>query len=145
MDGKRCFKCGATKPRTEFYRHPMMGDGLLGKCKVCTMTDVRERRKVNHAHYAEYDRKRGTSPERKAKTIQSFKSSSARHPERKKITAMVTNAVKRGTLKPMPCWVCGEKAEAHHPDYSQPFDVVWLCTLHHRQTHAIMLRADLRR
>lgn len=40
---KTCFKCGQTKPRTEFYPHPQMGDGLLGKCKDCTKKDTKER------------------------------------------------------------------------------------------------------
>lgn len=29
---KTCFKCGLTKSALEFYRHPMMADGRLGKC-----------------------------------------------------------------------------------------------------------------
>ena len=48
-------------------------------------------------------------------------------------------ALKRGKLLEMPCIVCGDKAEAHHPDYSRPLDVVWLCHRHHAQTHAITL------
>lgn len=43
-----------------------------------------------------------------------------------------------GLLKKQPCWVCGEKAIAHHPDYDRPLDVVWLCQPHHKQTHALV-------
>jgi len=141
---KRCFKCGAEKPRTEFYRHPMMGDGLLGKCKPCTMKDARATRVTKNDYYIEYDRQRNLDPQRKARASESFKR--CRNPERKKAADMVSNAVRDGKLKKHPCWVCGnEKSEGHHPDYSQPLEVVWLCTRHHRATHAIMLRADLKR
>jgi hypothetical protein len=27
------------------------------------------------------------------------------------------------------------KAEAHHDDYSKPFEVRWLCRMHHRAVH----------
>lgn len=37
---KKCFKCGVVRPLTEFYAHPRMGDGLLGKCKDCTRRDA---------------------------------------------------------------------------------------------------------
>jgi hypothetical protein len=30
---------------------------------------------------------------------------------------------------------CYEPAERHHPDYSDPLNVVWLCRKHHRQLH----------
>jgi hypothetical protein len=47
--------------------------------------------------------------------------------------AAVHNAKKRGILIQLPCCYCGsEKTEAHHPDYSKPLDVVWLCRKHHR-------------
>jgi transcription elongation factor Elf1 len=50
--------------------------------------------------------------------------------------AKVHNAKKSGKLVMQPCQVCGElKTEAHHPDYTKPLDVVWLCKDHHMQEH----------
>ena len=46
-------------------------------------------------------------------------------------------AIKSGKLLEMPCIVCGDKAEAHHPDYSRPLDVIWLCKKHHTEVHKI--------
>lgn len=48
---------------------------------------------------------------------------------------ILQGAVLRGSIEPLPCFVCGGKAEGHHPDYSRPRDVVWLCPEHHRQLH----------
>jgi hypothetical protein len=50
--------------------------------------------------------------------------------------AAVAAAVRSGTLKKMPCEVCGDiKAEAHHEDYDKPLDIRWLCRKHHRGRH----------
>jgi hypothetical protein len=47
---------------------------------------------------------------------------------RKKVFVLVRN----GTLKKLPCLVCGEiKSEAHHTDYTKPLNVIWLCKKHH--------------
>lgn len=45
--------------------------------------------------------------------------------------------VKRGTLKKEPCFLCNStvRIEAHHPDYSKPLWVVWLCRKHHIDLH----------
>lgn len=45
---------------------------------------------------------------------------------------------KNGKLTPKPCEVCGtaENIEKHHPDYSKPLEVVWLCRKHHLELHA---------
>lgn len=43
---------------------------------------------------------------------------------------------KRGSLSPQPCCGCGyDGAEKHHPDYDDPYYVVWLCPNCHRNYH----------
>jgi hypothetical protein len=41
----------------------------------------------------------------------------------------------KGDIERQPCEICGAKAEAHHDDYSKPFDVRWLCRAHHCELH----------
>jgi hypothetical protein len=43
MTTKICFKCNIEKPLSDYYKHKMMSDGHLNKCKVCTKKDTRER------------------------------------------------------------------------------------------------------
>jgi len=62
----------------------------------------------------------------------------AEHPKRRAANIAVGNAVRDGKLTSLPCVCCGEKAEAHHPDYDRPLDVVWLCSAHHKQAHALV-------
>lgn len=40
---KTCFKCGVKKQIDQFYKHPQMADGHLGKCKNCTKADSSKR------------------------------------------------------------------------------------------------------
>lgn len=43
---------------------------------------------------------------------------------------------RRGVLVPKPCEECGEPdSEMHHPDYSKPLEVVWLCRPCHHALH----------
>lgn len=43
---------------------------------------------------------------------------------------------RRGKLKRKPCASCGAKrAQKHHPDYSKPLRVVWLCRGCHLDHH----------
>lgn len=46
-------------------------------------------------------------------------------------------AIQAGKLLKEKCEVCGEiEVEAHHDDYTDPFNVRWLCKKHHAAHHA---------
>jgi hypothetical protein len=48
-------------------------------------------------------------------------------------------ALRRGKLVRQPCGACGEpKAEMHHPDYSKPLEIVWLCRSDHLLLHRLL-------
>ena len=132
---KRCFKCGLEKPIDDFYKHPQMGDGHLGKCKDCTKLDMRIDRNTK-PRVREYDRRRSFLPHRIELRNRVSREWDARFPDRAKAHTAVGNAVRDGKLmKPELCEGCGlpKRVEAHHPDYSQPLLVVWLC----KPCHAI--------
>ena len=61
--------------------------------------------------------------------------SQARHRERYLARVAVQNAVRRGKLTKGICHCGATKVEAHHPDYSQPLSVEWLCRGHHVERH----------
>lgn len=55
------------------------------------------------------------------------------NPDKKSVYHKVWYAKKTMKLEIKPCEICGSKdAQAHHPDYSKPLKVVWLCLKHHR-------------
>lgn len=64
-----------------------------------------------------------------------------RDPFKTKVRDQLTYAVKIGKIKRLPCEICGEvKSQSHHPDYSKPFEVVWLCAKHHAEAHKDALK-----
>ena len=119
-----------------------MADGHLNKCKVCAKQDVHEHRHgKGRERVLAYDLERANQPHRIALRAQKTAQWRAEHPDRKRAQSLLGSAVKAGRVKPWPvCAVpeCCEKPEAHHPDYSRPLDVVWLCSAHHKQAHALV-------
>lgn len=134
---KHCFKCGELKPLSGFYRHPEMADGYLGKCQECTIADVKATRLAKIDYYRRYDKLRAHMPHRRALAKRVQEEWRALNPKRRAAQVLLSKAVRDGRLIPEPCFVCGGKAEAHHPDYDTPLAVVWLCPPHHKQAHAI--------
>lgn len=109
-----------------------MGDGYLNKCKECTKHDANVHRKSNLERIREYDRKRGNR--QSASYAEEYK---RRFPEKVAAQTKARNAIRDGKLKKQPCFMCGSiKVEAHHPDYSKPLDVIWLCPACHKGIHA---------
>ena len=133
---KTCFKCDESKPLSEFYAHKAMADGHLNKCKACTKRDVWEHRRINGEKIREYDRGRSSKPHRLAINKATTAAYREKYPERYAANQAVANSLKSGLLQKIPCWICGKsRVEAHHPDYSSPLSVVWLCALHHKEIH----------
>lgn len=52
-------------------------------------------------------------------------------------TRRYRKAVLSGEIVAGECCVCGstKRIHGHHEDYSRPFDVVWLCPIHHSWRH----------
>lgn len=145
---KTCFKCDRTLPLEEFYRHPRMSDGHLGKCKECTRTDVALNQLVRNEYYRAYDKARSNRPDRVSDRKSRNRSTIARlwkrvwledyrerFPEKRLAHSGVNNAIRDGRLERQPCEACGARAHAHHDDYSRPLDVRWLCPRHHSEHH----------
>jgi len=133
---KTCFKCNAVKPLEEFYKHPMMLDGHVNKCKECNKNDVTTNRNKNIDRFRAYDRERGKNTERKKAAAEisiAWRQADAR---RQSCHNKVARAIRNGTLVRQPCIRCkAEKSLAHHEDYDNPLDVMWLCQPCHKQRH----------
>lgn len=133
---KTCFKCGAVKPLSSFYKHKMMGDGHLGKCIECAKVDVRESYAEHREERSAHEARRAQDPARKAKRHEAERRHRHAHPDRSRARVAVGRAIANGSLVRAPCADCGDpKVQAHHEDYSKPLDVVWLCFSCHRKRH----------
>lgn len=140
---KVCFKCKQQKSPVDFYKHPMMADGRLGKCKECTKKDVQENYRLRREQYSEYDAKRCQTPERKAQQRATIARARVRSPEKYRARQAVGRAVRSGKLRRMPCEVCGSlRVQAHHHDYSKPLDVHWMCWRCHNDEHGKVTTRD---
>jgi len=116
---KTCRLCKVEKEVSEFYRDKTTKSGYCTACKNC---DRLRRRGRKYKHNPERDRLR--NERRKLK---------------RKVYRTVVWGLRNGVISKKPCW-CGDKeVQAHHPDYSKPLEVVWLCKLHHHHIHGQLL------
>ena len=137
---KRCFKCGKVKPVGEFYRHRMMADGYLGKCKECTKSDVSRHRTANVDRIRAYDRERAKNPDRMKAAAEISKRWRQQDSRIAAAHNAVTRAVSKGDLvRPSGCSRCGSSpVYGHHEDYNKKLDVTWLCQPCHKERHKEM-------
>jgi hypothetical protein len=84
-------------------------------------------RKYNREYNKKYRRIHGYANEAQSKR---------RYPEKQLCRNKLTVAIRAGRIKREPCIVCkSEKSQAHHDDYTKPYEVKWLCALHHTEYH----------
>lgn len=130
---RKCFVCEIEKSMSEFHRNksdPILGRGYM--CIPCRNA---------------YDRIRDKSPDRMAKTKAWLSSENGKKLRRAyaiknrdeiKVRQLTRKEIRNGDLIRQACAVCGsEHSVAHHPDYGKPFEVIWLCRLHHSEIHRL--------
>lgn len=130
---RHCRECLTRKPTSEFYA------SSLRVCKACVCLRVSKYRAENIERIREYDRGRGFRG--KPTLTADYK---ARYPQRRAAQNAINNAIRGKRVLPWPVCAmptCDGKPEAHHPDYSSPLEVVWLCPAHHKQAHALVKKA----
>ncbi len=134
MQTKTCRDCGIEKSLDEFYVHAQMADGHLNKCKACVRERIRLFRFNNPDHISEIDKarndRRKADPEFRAKRRVYL--SNYRTSER-----MRAHAIAESLPRPSQCSSCHIRPaeHAHHPDYSKPVEVIWLCVRCHQRLH----------
>lgn len=116
------------------------------ECKKCTAGRVKKFY-VDHPELEEvrkdYYKERHSLPEVKKRQNAYSKRWLENNKEKKATHILVRKAIKAGELKRMPCEKCGaDKVHAHHPDYSKPLEVMWLCPKHHRRLHLELLEPN---
>ena len=60
------------------------------------------------------------------------------NPAKNRAHRLVYYGLQTGFIEKGKCEKCGsESTQAHHYDYSKPYDVIWLCKKHHTEVHYI--------
>lgn len=151
MDVKKCSECGTTKPFSEYYQHPQMGDGYLSQCKECVKSRVKKRYYAEPGKIKAYEQSRANLPHRikarqdyaktdacKASIKKSRKKWLADNQDKRAAHIILGNAVRDNRIeKPANCSKCDGvgRIHGHHEDYTKPLDVVWVCQRCHKEIH----------
>lgn len=119
--GKLCPRCGETKDLDAFRLDRTAKVGRQTNCKQCADD-------INKARLA--------TDKAKALHVRYQRAWKERNRQKTDAHEAVNEAVRTGRLSRLPCEVCGkDKSQGHHPDYSKPLEVRWLCSKHHAEVH----------
>jgi len=133
---RRCTQCGETRPLSDFHLDKRTGTPRAW-CKPCSNAYNRAYRRRNLAHVRARDRRYWHKYKAKRDAYE-------RRPDvrrKRSVRQAAYWAVKTGILPTRTaCEHCGAtsppaRLHRHHPDYSDPLRIVWLCTLCHGEEH----------
>lgn len=138
---KTCTKCGAEKSLDAFGPNKQSKDGLRHACRACTQRAWRDwrNRNLEKQRARERDWARSNYPKYAARRAERQRERRAERPERLEANIAIQRQLERGAMvRPDHCEDCGRESliQAHHPDYSKPLDVEWLCSGCHGRRHA---------
>ncbi len=117
---KSCSTCHEFKTLAEFDHSRASRDGRHHRCKPC-------------------DRERDTQRLLDGSSARSGRRWQAHNPEAVKAHKILQAAVRRGEIERLSCELCGDpKSHGHHPEYSKPLAVTWLCLHCHHEHHRLI-------
>ena len=147
----KCRVCKRWKFLDEYY--PIYLKNYNYICKSCYCEQAKKRRKENPEKWKKISREQSRKwikknherrleqarkgrNKNKQKILLYARAYVEKYPERNRAHGLRYWAVKNGKLKPKPCKICGDlNVHSHHPDYSKPLEVIWLCPKHHKRQH----------
>lgn len=158
---KICTKCKRSVTLGSYYRNKENKNGLHSWCiDCCREQNLKRYSKERWDEYYKNDKERRDqyqisyyeqNKERVAARCHAYNQKHRAHqnelhikwrlanPMAVKAHSIVYDALKEGTLTKLPfCECCGKEGtliEAHHEDYSEPLNVIWLSRGHHRRHH----------
>jgi hypothetical protein len=153
---KFCTTCKQTKIASLFAIRKLSPDGLSHDCLQCKRKYGAERYKLKGTQlrqqvkeYYQLNKTKRTQQIKKYRQTEAgkkyvrdnYKSMYSKYTYKWKARSKARYAIKIGTIAHLACEVCHNfLSEAHHPDYSQPLEVWWLCRKHHRMADKGELR-----
>ena len=150
MEQKICTKCGKSLSIDNFY---FRNDNqkFRNACKICTCENVRtnyqknlpdilERMRIYHEKNKESvaKQKKEHYEKNKDKIIKRIRKYESENKEKVMAQKKIKYYKKRKyIIPPNECQLCERKGktEAHHPDYSKPLDIIWVCKYCHNRIH----------
>ena len=113
---KKCTICKQWQPLTSFSKNKSIWDKLETFCRHCNTIKMRSYRERN-----------------REKVNQIVYKSMSNHPQECKARSLANYHYPTSQV----CSIdgCDQMGERHHPDYSQPSLIIWLCPKHHRELH----------
>ena len=151
---KRCSRCKESKKINEFYLNQHY-------CKECFKEYARAHPEVHRKSRKKWLMKRfGTVNLRKTKyailtraadkkyqknkrkenpgykTLE-YAEYRKKNPEKVKAHMLLNYAIRKGKIERSPCVDCGatHMIHGHHPNYTKPYEVIWVCSIHHKNYH----------
>lgn len=120
---KICPKCDEQKPLVFFARDLSKSDGVTSHCKEC------------RNRYRQLPRPKALHRERSREYMRKLSA------EKKYCRFILGKLINAGLEIPDKCEVCSgeEELQAHHPNYRNPFVLVWLC----KRCHAYLHRKEI--
>ena len=130
MDTRICCGCGQEKPLEDFPTNRTKKLGYDYRCKNCYRVyyRIRSKKPQKIAQVARWHQsERGKMMDKERRLLRKDKI---------RVKNMLNYLIEQGIIQRQPCEICGsENGQGHHPDYSKPFEVRWLCQAHHSEEH----------